>query len=102
MLKTVAEVISYAKLATMNGGILIATHARSSNLERSRAMPNNSYSVEKGIEELVDGDYVCYRVIDSSGDTCATFLADAIPYANAEAEALCAKLNAIRKEQSND
>ena len=42
MLKTVAEVISYAKLATMNGGILIATHARSSNLKQSPLTHNET------------------------------------------------------------
>lgn len=63
-------------------------------------MPNKSYSVEEGIEELADGDYDCYRVLDPSGDTCATFLDDAIPYAKAEAEALCAKLNAIYRKEN--
>ena len=64
-------------------------------------MTDNSYTVVQGIEELADGDYTCYRVLDPSGALCATFMADAIPHAIAEAESLCAKLNAIRKEQSN-
>lgn len=63
-------------------------------------MTNNSYSVKKGTAVLSDRYHVCYYVLDPSGAPCATFLADVIPYANAEAEALCAKLNTIyRKEQ---
>lgn len=65
-------------------------------------MTDNSYTVVQGIEELADGDYTCYRVFDPSGALCATYMADAIPYAITEAEAFCAKLNAIRKEQRND
>lgn len=66
-------------------------------------MTDNSYTVVQGIEELADGDYTCYRVFDPSGALCATYMADAIPYANAEAEALCAKLNTMyRKEREND